>query len=275
MIRSHFVTDSGPFRYEVLAALPDNTRPVGIYAAAWSLTRDAQPEVWALLAILVGGCLLRPRLVGALVVSLALLVTIRWACDRMQPRIAMPTLALPAVVTVAVASRYRRTLIWSGTWPVIVVVAGWLVFQSWSIRVARYEEFRRDEDIAWETCDAAGIRPFHWGPSSRSLDMFHRPTGAEATAIKVGSWANSHPVRLRRIQSLVGADMYAAMVHVGAHHMMTGRAPRTVMETFLREHGSAGLRLTWLLDRPRAVLLRIDPAPEADPSAAPAPANSH
>jgi hypothetical protein len=274
MIRSHFVTDSGPFRYDVLAACPNNAPRGGLGAAVWSLARQARPEEWTLLAILVGGCLLRPRLAGALVVALTLLVWIRWTCDRMQPRIAMPTLALPAVVAVAAASRHRWAGIWSLSWPLIVAAAGGLAVLSWSARVARYEEFRRDEAIAWDTCAAAGIRPFHWGPSSRSLEMFHRPAGAEATAIRVGSWANSHPARLRHIHSLVGADMYAAMVRAGTHHVMTGAGDRNVMETFLREHGPAGLRLTRLLDIPRAMILRIDSAPEGGPLGDAAPANS-
>lgn len=274
MIRRHFVTDSGPFRLERLAALPANGTRTSVASAALSLAGEAPPAAGALLAILVLGCVLRPRLSVTVVVSLALLVAIRWACDRMQPRVLLPTLALPALVAVATTSLHGRRVPWSWAWPVIVMLCGWLTLEPWSARARRLRPHQRDEAIAWAFCDERGIRPFHWGPNARSLLPFHRPTGAEAEAVTVGSWANSHPARLKRIRSLVGDDLYAALVREGAHHVVTGAGDRSVVETFLKEHGTARLHLSRVLELERAVVLRVDGAADPPPDAPPSPVES-
>ena len=263
MIRRHFVTDSGPFCYEQLAALPANaTRPT-IVQAAILLAREATPGAWALIGVAIAGCVLQPRLAMTLCVSLAALVAIRWTCDRMQPRVAMPTLALPAMLAVASACQARWRAAWSWSWLAVVVLAGWLVLEPRSARARKLKVHQRDEAAAWAFCDAHGLSPFHWGPSGRSVEMFHRPIGAEAKAIRVGSWANSHPSRLKYLRSRVGADLYAALVQAGSYHVITGAGDRSVIETFLREHGPAGLRISKELEMERAVVLRVDVAADS------------
>lgn len=264
MIGRHFVTDSGPFRYDRLAALPANAGRSNVVLAAVSLVRETSLAAWALLAIILLGCFVQPRLALCLCAASAALIAIRWGCDRMPPRVAMPTLALPALVAVASASREggRSALRWLGAG--LVVLIGWFAIESWSTRAYKLRTHQRDEAVAWAFCDSRGIRPFHWGPSGRSVQVFHRPIGSEAEAVRVGSWANSHPSRLKRIHSLVGDDLYAALVQDGSHHVITGAGDRSVVETFLRERGPSGLRMSKLLDCERAVVLRVDVSSDAD-----------